>query len=62
MHELQKDYLQCLYGFHQIKTFRDRAGVFQGIIQGIDEQGRLIVDRAQQARIHYNNQEIALIL
>lgn len=61
-HGLQKDYLQYLYGLHEIKTFRDQEGTFQGIIQGIDEQGRLVIDRAHQERRHYNNQEIALVL
>ncbi len=61
-HDLQKDYLQYLYGLHEIKTFRDQEGIFQGMIQGIDEQGRLVIDRAHQERRHYNNQEIALVL
>jgi BirA family transcriptional regulator, biotin operon repressor / biotin---[acetyl-CoA-carboxylase] ligase len=60
--DLQKDYLQYLYGLHEIKTFRDQEGIFQGMIEGVDEQGRLVIDRAPQERRHYNNQEIALIL
>jgi BirA family biotin operon repressor/biotin-[acetyl-CoA-carboxylase] ligase len=62
IHDLQKDYLQHLYGLHETKTFRDREGIFQGKIQGIDEQGRLVIDRAHQERRHYNNQEISLVL
>lgn len=59
---LRTDYLQHLYGIHQIKTFQDQQGTFQGKIQGIDEQGRLVIERANQEWIHYNNQEIIFMM
>lgn len=62
IHDLQKDYLEYLYGLYETKTFQDQEGIFHGIIQGIDEQGRIVIDRVYQGRRHYNNQEITFIL
>lgn len=48
--QLQQNYLQRLWRLHQPAPYRDKQGIFEGIIRGIDPYGRLIVEHAPDAR------------
>lgn len=42
--ELKNDYLSCLYGKGELRKFIDATGETQGVIEGIDQQGKLLID------------------
>jgi len=58
---LQAAYLKNMYWLHEIHTFRDTTGTFQGSINGIDAAGRLMVAQADGTLKHYNTQELRFI-
>jgi len=58
---LQAAYLKNMYWIHEIHTFRDTTGTFQGSINGIDATGRLMVAQADGTLKHYNTQEVRFI-
>ncbi|MBC7450901.1 MAG: biotin--[acetyl-CoA-carboxylase] ligase [Cytophagales bacterium] len=51
-------YVEKLYWLGQTRTFKDSEGVFTGIIQGITESGRLIVDKENHTKFQYAFKEI----
>ena len=61
IHVFQQAYLQHLYGRYEKKTFQDKEGYFQGIIQGIDEVGRLVVAKENKGLAYYSCQEIKFV-
>jgi len=62
MEALQQNYLQRLWRLHQPASYRDKQGIFEGIIRGIDPYGRLIVEHVARAQAHlYNIKEIEFL-
>ena len=61
LHALKQDYLRHLYGLHTISTFQDQQGRFQGVIQGIDDSGRLVIDALEQGLKYYTAKEVAYV-
>ena len=57
---LKQLYLDQLWLKDQLSDFEDSEGVFQGIIRGTDDFGRLIVEK-DQSRIIYDLKEIKFI-
>ncbi len=58
--ELKNDYLSCLYGKGELRRFIDATGETQGVIEGIDQQGKLLI--GTQAGIKsYDLKEIRFI-
>ena len=43
--DMTADYLNGLYKFQQNATFRDRFGIFQGIIKDVSSRGQLIISK-----------------
>lgn len=61
-HSIKQTYLEKLYWINQKRTFREGKNYFKGIIQGIDEIGRLIVLKEKDGTINcYSLQEIGFI-
>ncbi|WP_044282938.1 biotin--[acetyl-CoA-carboxylase] ligase [Candidatus Amoebophilus asiaticus] len=58
---LQKDYLAALYWVYEQRTFQDKAGYFQGVIQGVDAIGRLVVQKENGQIAYYECKEITFI-
>lgn len=50
--ELQARYLSRLWQLHQKARYRDREGIFEGVVQGIDSYGRLVVEKLNNHQ-HY---------
>jgi BirA family transcriptional regulator, biotin operon repressor / biotin---[acetyl-CoA-carboxylase] ligase len=42
--DLRNDYLSSLYGMGEQRSFMDAAGEMQGVIEGINPQGKLLID------------------
>ena len=61
LHLFKTAYLEKLYWINQPRTFQDKTGIFEGIIQGIDEVGRLLVLKQNNDLGCYNCQEIKFI-
>jgi BirA family biotin operon repressor/biotin-[acetyl-CoA-carboxylase] ligase len=58
--ELKKEYLKALWLLNVPVEFEDQNGLFQGIIKGTDEYGRLMIER--ESKIHiYNLKEVSFI-
>ena len=60
-HTLTIKYLEKLYWINQRRTFQDKEGFFQGIIQGVDETGRLLVLKENNDLNCYKCQEIKFV-
>lgn len=60
MAELKNDYLSCLYGKGELRKFIDPTGEIQGVIEGIDQQGKLLID-TQEGIKSYDLKEIRFI-
>lgn len=50
-------YFQSLYGLHESRSFRAGADQFEGIIQGVDDFGRLMIKTDAGVR-HFNSKEV----
>lgn len=57
---IEKNYLKHLYGLNQSLRFEDSSGVFQGQIQGISEDGRLIILKENEKK-KYDLKEVKFI-
>ncbi len=58
--DLERYYLETMYGFGQTRTFRNGGHVFEGVIAGIDETGRLAVRKGNETR-HFSFKEIEFV-
>lgn len=58
--ELKDDYLNCLYGKGEPRRFMDATGEMQGVIEGIDQLGKLLIDSPTGMK-SYDLKEIRLI-
>ncbi len=58
--DLERYYLETMYGFGQTRTFRSGGHVFEGVIAGIDETGRLAVRKGNETR-HFSFKEIEFV-
>ncbi len=59
VHLLRRDYLASLYGYQERRTFRLPNGrTFAGIVAGVQENGKLIVDTAA-GRHYFDLKEVA---
>lgn len=57
---LKKAYLDRLYWKDERRTFRDDQGEFQGVVVGIDNEGRLLIDRGQRIQ-SYSLKEVTFL-
>jgi BirA family transcriptional regulator, biotin operon repressor / biotin---[acetyl-CoA-carboxylase] ligase len=57
---LKKDYLDNLYRLNEPFTFSDKSGVFVGMIKGIEESGRLIIEKGNTTET-YDLKEIRYV-
>lgn len=44
---LSKRYHEKLFGLNEIRQFQDKAGKFEGLIRGVDENGFIRIERAE---------------
>lgn len=58
--DLERRYLSSLYRLNESGLFRDDSGQFDGIIRGIDKEGKLIVERKSETK-SYNLKEIIFV-
>lgn len=58
--ELKEEYLKALWLLNEPAAFEDHNGLFQGIIKGTDEYGRLIIERESKTQL-YNLKEVTFI-
>ncbi len=58
--ELKNDYLNSLYGKGELRKFIDDTGETQGVIEGIDQHGKLLIKMQAGAR-SYDLKEIRFI-
>jgi BirA family transcriptional regulator, biotin operon repressor / biotin---[acetyl-CoA-carboxylase] ligase len=58
--DLERYYLQNLYGFGQTRRFRSDGHDFEGVITGIDPVGRLSVREGNETR-HFSFKEIEFV-
>lgn len=56
-----QQYLQVLLGYHEQRTFQDKDGTYIGIIEGVNQDGRLKVKHPTGERI-YQPKEVKFIL
>ena len=57
---LQKDYLKRLYNFNILAPYQRSGEIFEGIIKGVEEDGRLIVETRAGIQV-FNFKEIEFI-
>lgn len=58
--ELHKRYLAKLYQFEEKKFYKDATGVFEGKICGVEQSGRLLVEKENQI-VSYDLKEISFL-
>jgi BirA family transcriptional regulator, biotin operon repressor / biotin---[acetyl-CoA-carboxylase] ligase len=58
---LKEDYLSRLYALNEPRRFASQGSSFEGVIQGIDENGRLAVETRHQGLRYFGIKEIALL-
>ena len=58
--ELKKNYLKAFWLLNTPSEFEDQEGLFQGIIRGTDEYGRLMLEKENNIHI-YNLKEVSFI-
>ena len=58
--ELRKAYYADLIGYKSIRMYEDKDGVFAGIIEGVDERGRLQIFKEKQL-LHFDMQEVKFL-
>lgn len=60
--QLVQSYLRRLWRLHQPAPYRDKQGIFEGVIRGIDPYGRLIVEHKEKAQSRlYDIKEIEFL-
>ncbi|MEQ8425604.1 MAG: biotin--[acetyl-CoA-carboxylase] ligase, partial [Cyclobacteriaceae bacterium] len=55
--KIKQAYLSSLYGVNQTRNFKTRSDVFEGIIRGVDEVGRLMIETQVGTR-YFNTKEV----
>ena len=58
---LEKEYLNNLWLLNQKSIYNDIKGEFEGISKGIDEIGRLIIER-DECLFYYDLKEISFVI
>ena len=58
---IEEDYLSVLYGFGKVKKFQSGGEVFNGVIKGVDENGKLLVQKEDGREGNYGIKEIAFL-
>lgn len=59
--QLQQNYLDNLFGYRTVSRFSDETGEFEGIIEDVDPNGKLIVSKNSEIK-KYDLKEISLLL
>lgn len=59
-HDLKAEYMRYLFGFGKQMTFADSEGKFDGVIQGVTDDGRLVISRGEQIK-KYNFKEVTFL-
>ncbi|MEL6588833.1 MAG: biotin--[acetyl-CoA-carboxylase] ligase [Bacteroidota bacterium] len=59
--QLDRDYYDHLYGYQEAIPMADEQGEFEGIIVGVDHQGKLAVQRGQKLH-YYDFKELRFLL
>lgn len=57
---IDEEYLKRLYKFNEKNTFRDVNGIFEGVIAGVEESGKLLVERDGVLK-NYDLKEISFV-
>lgn len=57
---LKNDYLNCLYGRNENRSFSDADGVFEGLITGVTEEGKLLISKAGELK-SYSLKEVIFL-
>lgn len=60
--QIDCDYHEVLYRCNQWHSFRDGDGVFEGKILGVDEIGRLVIEKLTSGLRHYHFKEVEFIV
>ncbi len=58
---IEEDYLSVLYGFGKEKKFQSGGEVFNGVIKGVNESGKLVVQMEDGREGKYDIKEIGFI-
>ncbi|MCI0750913.1 MAG: biotin--[acetyl-CoA-carboxylase] ligase [Flammeovirgaceae bacterium] len=58
--QLKEEYLKSLYWLNELHTFSNQQGMLIGIIQGVDELGRLVIDCEKERKI-FDLKEIVFV-
>jgi BirA family biotin operon repressor/biotin-[acetyl-CoA-carboxylase] ligase len=57
---LKADYLNCLHGRNENRSFSDAEGVFEGIITDVTEEGKLLISKAGELK-SYSLKEVIFL-
>lgn len=57
---LKTDYLNCLFGRNETRKFSDAEGVFEGVITGVTEEGKLLISKAGELK-SYSLKEVIFL-
>ncbi|PLX03653.1 MAG: biotin--[acetyl-CoA-carboxylase] ligase [Marinilabiliales bacterium] len=58
---LEKQYLEKLFQINELCSYKDKTGVFEGEIKGIDNFGRLIIEKKGGKQEKYGFKEVEFI-
>lgn len=59
---INKEYLENLYLLNKYAEFKDSSGLFKGMIKGVDEIGRLIIEKKDKKTQNYYFKEVEFII
>ena len=59
---IKPDYKKCLLGYNEERTYSHAGKHFPGMIRGVDEFGRLLVETKDKGILIFNHKEIEFIL
>ncbi len=58
---IEVEYLSVLYGFGEVKKFQSGGEVFNGVIKGVNDIGKLVVQKEDGREGKYDIKEIGFI-
>jgi BirA family transcriptional regulator, biotin operon repressor / biotin---[acetyl-CoA-carboxylase] ligase len=58
---IEKDYLAVLYGLGELKKFQSGGEIFHGVIRGVNESGKLVVQREDGREGKFDIKEIVFL-